>query len=636
MRLFEITSFGNTLLPVIAVELFICGWIGYAAVALYRKRQALDWISPDRSDLLHLVFAPVAGLLTIYWLSILAIPFPQGKAPLLVGLLIFATWINASDLKNNRVTVMSVAVVLLFLLSLIFLVRLNSQDLLRISAANYFPRTNGDTFSYLSQMDQFRVQPLTLDRQVYPAGFSGFYSQPERNAVAGLSSFFANGLALDSHVAFFSTLRLILVCMLLGVLSILLVINLQGWIIASSFLIYAFGCFYLNTVLQQYLSSTTGVLASIGVIFFCCLWAQSGYRRCDALLLGACLGLLLVYSPETFPPLFLALSFFILITLVDRRAREKLGSFPRAILALGGGALITSLPLLFDPAFIFWRLATTLQHYVDVPYDLQTFHIFGLYLTGLRGSTLWLGITGIERFVMYSLCLVVVIGPMFLFARSMKQAVGSTAPWDGRRSAITFLSVLGVTWIFVQLIFMTGNMTYVWVKTMDYYNFLPCLMLALVGGWLAGESSGKRKWLAVAGLVAFSAVYISAAIPGKRERLAFYRSNLMEGPPLDAYAYPEPEDGAVAGIIPAVEHPFALDLFYYVNRWRSIPLKVYNATEERKWGSWRFRQDSGRAPQFKFTHRFCLPQQWGAFSAQKDCDESRVSALVPVPSSAQE
>lgn len=617
----------DTLLWIVTIQLFICGWIGYAVIVIYRSKRNVDWLTPARSNFLHFVLSPVAGLLTIFWVSALTVPFQQGKMLILAALLAFSTWKNVKYLKKQRISVFSGAVVFISLGSLFLLIVLNGQDLLGIPANNYFPRTNGDTFSYLSHMEQFRLEPLKLHRQVYPAGYSGFYAPFERNGVSALGSFFANGLSIESHVAFFSTLRLLLVCILLGFLAILLLINLAPWIIAPCFMIYAFGCFYLHSVLQQFFSATSGILAGIGVVFLCCLSIQSGYRRLEAVLAGACLGLLLIYSPETFPQLFLASTFFLLLTLVDRRAREKMISLPRTLLDIGGGALAASLPLIFDPAWVLWKRLTTLHDYQDLPYNFQEYLAFGLHLVGLRSGLGWSGIASVERFILYFLSLVIIIGSSLLLARALMQILDSTRQWDGRRRALAYLAVLAATWVVLQLLFASQRLSSPLIKTMDYFNFLPCLILALGAEWLAGVRNALRKWLTAAGLLAFSGVFISVAIPAKNNIFSFYRSNVLEGPSLDSLLYPKPTDGSVTGIAPAVRG-FSLDLFYYVNRWRRTPLKVYSAGQVGDWGSYRYLQDPSVVPMI--SHRFCLAQKWSARGVQQGCDNSRGPALIPL------
>jgi hypothetical protein len=617
----------DTLLRFVAIQLLICGWIGYAVIAVYRSKRNIDWLSPARLSFLHLALSPAAGLLTIYWISELTIPFPKWKILILAALLTSSTWMNVKYLRQQRISIVSVAIAFIFLGSFFLLMVLNGQDLLGISANDYFPRTNGDTFSYLSHMDQFRFQPLKLAPQLYPAGFSGYYGPFERNGVSALGAFFADGLSIESHVAFFSTLRLMLACILLCFLSILLLINSAPWIIAPCFLIYACGCFYLHSVLQQFFSATAGILAVMGTVFCCCLWIQSGYRRLEAFLVGTCLGLLLIYSPETFPQLFLALICFVLFTLADRCAKEKLISIPRTLLDIGAGAFAASLPLIFDPVYVFRSRLINLQNYQGLPYTDQEYLALGLHLVGLRSGLGWAGISNLESFILCFLALGILIGSSLLLARALMQILVSTQSWDGRKTALAYLSILAATWVAIQLLFVRQYLSYPLIKTMDYFNFLPGLILALGAEWLAGELNGIRKQLAAAGLLAFSGVFILAAVPAKNRIFSNYRSNTINGPSLSALLYPEPSDGSVTGIDPAVRG-FSLDIFYYVNRWRRTPLKVYSADQVGNWGSYRYLQ--GPNIVLRISHRFCLAQRWNAPGVQEDCDSSHGSALIPL------
>jgi hypothetical protein len=81
---------------------------------------------------------------------------------------------------------------------------LNSADL-KFAGLDYFPLTNGDTFSYLGFIDQIRDTGWIAPRISYPAGYSPLIDHAvfTRAPSVIFSADFAEVLGLETHSAFF-------------------------------------------------------------------------------------------------------------------------------------------------------------------------------------------------------------------------------------------------------------------------------------------------------------------------------------------------------------------------------------------------------------------------------------------------
>ena len=449
------TSFIDSLLRIIAIQLFICCWIGYAVIAIYRFKRNIDWVTASRSNLIHLVCAPVAGLLFLFWIAELSIPFPQAKMPILVALIAISTWVNVKFIGKSCASPISGFSTFVFVGATAFLIIYNGQDMLGVTAHEYFPRTNGDTFSYLSHIEQFRFRPMDLfhpleqDILLYPAGYTGYYDPLERNGVSALGAFFSNALSLETHVAFFSTMRVLLITMILALLSILLILQIPIWLTALCYLLYVFGCFYLHTVLQQFFSASAGTVANMAAIFCACLWVRSGYRRLEAFLAGGTLGLLCVYSPENFPTLLVADAGFLCLIFVAQSVRTKLQKKSLNLLVFFGGGVTTALPLLFEPISLISSRLINLNNYQDPAYTIEDFIGFGLHLVGLRSGLGRSAISVLDQITLALFTLLIVVGTLWLFLRAIRIVISSSNIWTSSEQVSIYLSVIAATYVVI-------------------------------------------------------------------------------------------------------------------------------------------------------------------------------------------
>jgi hypothetical protein len=113
------------------------------------KLQDYDW-----------VFAPLFGLALLLWVGLIGVQFGWPQLYLLVtvggGQLILTCILLRGGKGNKFFRNFKSKILLLFLLffAVLFSFTINSLDLLNCGWRDYFPLTNGDTFSYLGHIDQ--------------------------------------------------------------------------------------------------------------------------------------------------------------------------------------------------------------------------------------------------------------------------------------------------------------------------------------------------------------------------------------------------------------------------------------------------------------------------------------------------
>jgi hypothetical protein len=192
---------------------------------------------------------------------------------------------------------------------------------------------------------------------------------------------------------------------------------------------------------------------------------------------------------------------------------------------------------------------------------------------------------------------------------------------------LNYLSVIGLTYLTIQLVYLLNGLTYPIVKTMDYFNFIPAVILALTMDLLIVGRKVISKLVITVIFTTFSGMFIVASIPVKEEIFSFYHVNVVQSPPLTSFNYLVSGEIDVVGISPTMRG-FPLELFYYVNRFRPFPLKVYMADEVGSWASYRYLQD--RRLSVVISHKFCLGAKWNTSEIQRGCSNLPESELILV------
>ncbi len=220
------------------------------------KLQNYDW-----------VFAPLFGLALLLWAGLIGVQFgwPQLYVFATVGgFQVILTYIFlrqgrgkhlSRNFRNKILTFLS----LFFIVTIAFTI--NSLDLLNSGWRDYFPLTNGDTFSYLGHIDQIFFSHQEKITITYPSGIQPGYQHAIglRTTVdahlAGMKALFR----LDTHEVFFFALRAAIALLPLGAFCLLAGAGLSiQWTIPTSVII-AFSNCYFHAFLQQALSSVFGL-----------------------------------------------------------------------------------------------------------------------------------------------------------------------------------------------------------------------------------------------------------------------------------------------------------------------------------------------------------------------------------------
>jgi hypothetical protein len=219
---------------------------------------------------------------------------------------------------------------------------LNSADL-KFAGLDYFPLTNGDTFSYLGFIDQIRDTGWIAPRISYPAGYSPLIDHAifTRAPSVIFSADFADVLGLETHSAFFLSQRIALPMIVLGA-SAIVIIATGSWMAALfCFAPLVFGNVLLHQILQQFNSCTMGTVIGPAIVALA-IWTVRSERRGDEVVAGHALvgwacGAMALTSTEASPFYLMAFGIVALLPIFrDRQFTQMMkcgGAFVGAYLA---------------------------------------------------------------------------------------------------------------------------------------------------------------------------------------------------------------------------------------------------------------------------------------------------------------
>ena len=311
----------------------------------------LNYSELSMRRLLSFLLAPVVGI-SIYitlgvWLHYVGIPGAFNVPVILLfaglcSLLAFRRW------RMHELSILSYAfgaiVVAVFAGTV-----LNGLDYNGISLGNYFPLTNGDTFSYLGHVDQVRSTGWFSPLITYPAGYTPQILDLRFPGVALIADF-ATTFRLQSHIAFFLVQHLSISVVALAVGG------LAGWLTNSlrtavfCFVVLISGNFMLEQALQQFNSSTMGTIIAVPTLWLVA-WTlarlDKNTAQAGAALVGAFTGTMAMTSPESSTLYIVAIGLVFISALCVRRNVKMLLLVPTS---MGTFALISLpfLPKLFE------------------------------------------------------------------------------------------------------------------------------------------------------------------------------------------------------------------------------------------------------------------------------------------------
>jgi len=520
--------------------------------------------------------APVFGLFLSLWVGVWSFKFGlnQGAAGFILLIVALLTifllpifWPNRFHFfsKKRPLTQASGLIFIITLLTLYF----HISDFSTVGLVNYFPRTNDDTFSGLGMIDQLRISKTILPQMKYPAGFSPGYLHAinTRSAAMALVAGQAELFHLDTHVAFFCTLRLTLPLASVGIFSLLLILGCEWFLAAIGTALFVGGNFMLHQILQQFLSSSIGVVCAIGILNLAAITVQARYPAILILIIGAATGIFAMASPEAHFFILASLGLYFLMSTIIIPA-EPSTSLLRIVFFFAGGYLLGTFPLYPHLHRDMLKMLGGVAGGHPGDWCAQAG-----YIIQASGISIFTGPSfapyGVcERLAAICLAIATMLGLLFLFL----------SPWlthPRREKSKNMSLLLG----FAALLpfaaggyfFMAGK-GYRMLKAFDYFIFMPAVILGLcLSQARCLLSSTHPIWrFMVKGLplIALSG-YLVITLPNKQEIFREYISNIKAGPELAKYSY-ESKTG-IKGILVDLQG-FPLHLFLYVNRWRPIPL----------------------------------------------------------------
>lgn len=303
-----------------------------------------------------------------------------------------------------------------------------------------------------------------------------------RGAVAALVAGQAELFNLESHRAFFSTIRATIPLSAIGIGSLLIMLG-AGYpaAIAATFLFIG-GNYMLHQVLQQFLSSSLGVVAVIGTLILLMNAIQSRFSPAFVLISGVAAGIFGMTSPEAH--LFIPLGFCLFLAAAKFFPKHIAGpqlSF-KVFCIFGLGFFIGISPLLPHIYRDLFPQSNVISaghpgDWIARPgYIAQAGGVFPFY-TGETHAALF---KHFKRVIFPTIPAVLVmlgtLGGIFylisvpFFSTSLKSRKGAMYFLMGLVSLITYS---------VGVLFFLKGRGYAMLKVFDWYSFIPAVVLGL-------------------------------------------------------------------------------------------------------------------------------------------------------------
>ncbi|TAL75469.1 MAG: hypothetical protein EPN76_14825 [Burkholderiaceae bacterium] len=440
----------------------------------------------------------------------------------------------------------------------------NTIDLYHIAFNNYFPVTNGDTFVYLGYIDQLRISGHNVPVINYPAGYKPIIEAAfgGRDAVVAFAAAIADTLHLETHTAFFISLRLAFVVLATGVFGVLLLVT-SSIVAASVGLFFAtVGNFFLPQVLQQFSSSVMGAVLVLALVFIACWECERKNVNSNdgwSAIFGFTAGVLLLVSPETAVVAAFIAGLWFLVAHVGGGSARVTRSMRNSLI----GFILGALPTLQHSVMFVYNQFTVAG---GRPGDWIANSAILLQASGLNftttvglGSLTWLDAAGaIVTPLLYlvSISLVFLKGNNFNCLRRSDNAM-----------PVVFFSLISL--LVAVVLFAVGS-GYAMLKVIDYFSIFPALIFGLAAAVIMKcPNSLLRKRCLV-----FSLVFLVffGVLASSKKILIFNRyANAVKGVPklADLRLSHQPKD------VPVVIPDFtggSLDLFLYINRFSTTKL----------------------------------------------------------------
>lgn len=560
------------------ISLFTC--IG-CPLSLYLSREF------NRSKAIAILFAaPIFGIQALLFFGLIGLKLQVSQYLITIflslGSLILSVYLVIkywNENYENLARSIGIALLVIFGITCASII-LYTSDSNNIEFSNYFPLTNSDTFAYLGQIDQIKFMGVLSPQYEYPAGFYAIFSSAVNlraavtTLVAGQSDFFS----LDTHMAFFSTIRCVIPLVTIGIFSILILSGIEIKYSIFGTIMFLGGNFCFNQIFQQFLSSAYGNVSAIGLIIFVILALQSKRKNVLLFLGGLVSGVLTATSPEAHPFYLLILFcfYFILVLFIIKNVNfsKILENFFYYVLGLFCG-LVTLIPGLYID--LCGQSRSLMGHSGDwvaqIGFFFQTFGILPAFI-GNPLSTY-----DISNIILILIIFIfVVISPIYVIIK-LKEWKKSN---DSQLKIQIFLGVLSSVFILSFLSFLLTGRGYALQKVSEYFCFVPAIMCSVVLNDL--ETMGKRnKKVLIAfqlGVFIFLLVFLSSAIPQKIDALNTYHNILISNPEMNSYSLAPLLNDSVKSVEVDMRG-ITLDLFLYKNRMTGLPISFLSTDTDR-------------------------------------------------------
>jgi hypothetical protein len=545
----------------------------------------LSTVFNQKKELGIIISSPIFGVIITLWYGLLGVC--TGISPYwMVRMLLTITsiiniYIIYQYLRSTYSTQKKYNIILSIFVIIVFFaigVSLFSADYEDITPPSYFPMTNGDTFSYLGQIDQIRSIHALLPQMEYPAGYSPAYMHAIniRSAVTSLIAGQAELLHVDTHIAFFSSIRLTIPLVALGLLSLFIVLEMSYFSSVIGTILFLCGNFMFHQVFQQFLSSSFGVVCAIGIILIGLLAIEKNYNYWVLGGLGFVGGIYCLTSPEAH--LFFILGIIIFFSIYLIKTPLKIVSFPypiKAILCGGFGFFLGVLPR-FPSVYIdlFGQyIYATHTHPGDWiaqwGYFVQASGVLPLY----KGTSVF-STSILTPTMMVSICALTVFGILFLFVRSIIVPSSDVK----KNTKLLFIGTLSATGLIFFTYFFFAHKGYSMLKVFDYHCFIPALIIGIwineVKNFDCLKNNVLKKYLFCIIIIIFTISFSMIALPNKFNEMNNYYQIVKATPSLNSYelsGFTYDTNSSVRADL----YGEPLNMFLYVNRWQTTPLIFY-------------------------------------------------------------
>lgn len=449
---------------------------------------------------------------------------------------------------------------------------LNCADF-SFAGLDYFPLTNGDTFSYLGHIDQIRSVGWNDPRMSYPAGYFPLIEHAVFTRTPGviLIADLADVLRLETHSSFFVMQRVALPIIALGAAGIVILVTWSLLAALLCFVSLTFGNVLLHQILQQFNSSTIGTVIA-PVIVAVAIWTFRPERSdreswVGCALAGWACGTMAITSMEAHPFYLIAFAAMAAVSIITER------NWTRAIqgaLAFGVLYVVSSFTFLMKvwPALINQFKSADAGH----PGDWIACPGFLMQASGvtLTTSDKLADYSLIPRIAAFAVLASVATATAVLILHSVS-AVKRTAVAKG--DLVSLVAVALVLWLLQVVLYARGS-GYALLKVTDYFAFVGAVVVSV-----ASFQLGLTKHRVIGALlVTLIGSYCIVAFIEKGRVLDVYRDRTRLMPlPVD-YSLGSIPAGAIVTPDLSAE---PLNLFLYENRNGSVPISFGMAESNR-------------------------------------------------------